>query len=256
MKFSIITPSYNSAATIADTIASVARQTYQNREHIIIDGLSIDRTLAVVAEWQARWPLRLIAEPDAGLYDAMNKGIRLATGDIVGILNSDDFYYNDEVLAKVAAVFANQPDIAAVYGDLVYVSPRDTRRLVRYWRSGKYRPEKINWGWTIPHPALFVRRSVYEDSGKIFDLSFSLAADYELILRLLKIKKIRVAYLPAVLVKMRVGGASNRSIRQHWRGWQELRRAWRVNNLPVPRFFIIRRVLSKLPQLFRKFKFD
>ncbi len=248
MRFSIITPSYNSAKTISDTIDSIINQTHQDIEYLVIDGASKDETVAIVSEYQKKFPIRLISERDAGIYDAMNKGVKMATGDIVGILNSDDFYYDNSVLQKINDVFENNPDIDAVYGDLVYVNQDDITKQTRYWKSGEYNEKKINSGWIIPHPTFFVRREVYERSSKIFDTSFSLAADYEFILRSLKVKKIKVKYLPEIIVKMRAGGASGSSLKQRIKGWKELRRAWTVNSLPVPAFFIIRRVVGKFSQ--------
>lgn len=252
MKISIITPSYNSVKTISDTINSIISQTHQDIEYLVIDGASKDETVAIVSEYQKKFPIRLISEKDAGIYDAMNKGVKMATGDIVGILNSDDFYYDNNVLSKINNVFKNNPDVDAVYGDLIYVDQDDITKQTRYWKSGEYKESKINGGWIIPHPTFFVRREVYERSSKIFDTSFSLAADYEFILRSLKVNKIRVKYLPEIIVKMRAGGASGSSLKQRIKGWKELRRAWTVNSLPVPAFFIIRRVAGKISQFLLK----
>ncbi|PIP34393.1 glycosyl transferase, partial [Candidatus Falkowbacteria bacterium CG23_combo_of_CG06-09_8_20_14_all_41_10] len=166
MKISIITPSYNSAKTISDTIDSVISQTHQDLEYLVIDGVSTDGTIAIVNEYQRKYPIRLVSEKDSGIYDAMNKGIKLTTGDIIGILNSDDFYYDQNVLAKINDVFAANPDVDAVYGDLVYVDQDNTDKQTRYWRSGKYQESKINGGWIIPHPTLFVKREVYNKSEK------------------------------------------------------------------------------------------
>jgi len=248
MKISIITPSYNSAKTIPDTIDSVVSQTHQDLEYLVVDGASMDGTIATVNEYQRKWPIKLISEKDSGIYDAMNKGIKLATGDIVGILNSDDFYYDQNVLSKINNVFETNPNMDAVYGDLVYVDKDNIAKQTRYWRSGEYQESKINGGWIIPHPTLFVKREVYNRSKKIFDTSFSLAADYEFILRSLKINKIKVKYLPEIIVKMRAGGASGSSLKQRIKGWNELRQAWKVNNLSVPCFFIARRVMNKISQ--------
>ncbi len=248
MKFSIITPSYNSAQTISDTIESLIGQTHREIEYLIIDGASTDKTVALIADYQKLFPIRLISESDSGLYDAMNKGIKLATGEIIGILNSDDFYYDANVLTKINNIFETNQDVDAVYGDLVYVDKDDISKTVRYWQSGKYQESKINNGWIMPHPTFFVRKKVYDKCGKIFDTNFSVAADYELMLRLLKVNKIKVQYLPEILVKMRTGGKSGRSLLQRLRGWQELRRAWQINSLRVPAFFVARRVISKLNQ--------
>lgn len=252
MKISIITPSYNSAKTISDTIESIIHQTHQDIEYLVIDGLSKDDTVSIVQKYQEDDRIRLISEKDSGIYDAMNKGVRLANGDIIGILNSDDFYYNNNVLQKINDAFALDDSIDAVYGDLVYVDPEDTSRQVRYWKSGEYSEKKINSGWIIPHPTFFVRKRVYDKCNRIFDTDFRIAADYELLLRLLKVEKIKVHYLPDILVKMRTGGTSGRNFKQRMKGWKELRSAWTKNGLSVPCCFIIRRVTGKLSQLLSK----
>jgi glycosyltransferase involved in cell wall biosynthesis len=248
MKISLITPTYNSGKTIADTIESIITQNYIDLEYIVIDGNSTDETKEIISSYQNKVNIKLISEPDKGIYDAMNKGVRMATGDIIGILNSDDFYYDDTVLSKVNNIFELNADIDAVYGDLVYVNKDNTAKQTRYWKAGQYEEEKLDYGWIIPHPTFFVKRDVYEKCEKIFDTSFLLAADYELLLRLLKITKIKVRYIPETLVSMREGGASANNLKQRIRGWQELRKAWKVNNLKIPRFFILRRLLSKVGQ--------
>lgn len=175
----------------------------------------------------------IVSEPDQGIYDAMNKGVRMAQGDIVGILNSDDYYASPAVLAKVVEVF-NNPAIEACYGDLIYVDAADTGRTVRYWRSGGYAPNKFYWGWMPPHPTFFVRRSVYQRFG-LFNLDLGSAADYELMLRFLVRHRIKTAYIPEVLVKMRTGGTSNVSWRNRLEANRMDRRAWAVNELkPYP----------------------
>jgi len=248
MKISVITPSYNSAATIRDTLASVAGQIYRDREHIIIDGASSDRTIDIVKEFSANAGLiSFISEKDGGLYDAMNKGIERAQGDIIGILNSDDFYKNNQVLATVAAAFDQDQGLDAIYGDLEFVGHDDTSKVVRFWPAGEYKEKKMNNGWTIPHPTLFLRRAVYRKFGK-FRTDLELAGDYELTLRLLKIGKIKTAYLPLTLVSMRSGGRSGQNLKQRIKGWRELKKAWLINNLPLPPFFIARRLFSKLGQ--------
>ena len=262
-KITLLTPTFNSAKTIVDTLESVVAQTInnpsssvlQNLEYIIIDGASKDKTASIVQDYINKYPslnIRFISEPDNGIYDAMNKGIKMATGEIVGILNSDDFYSGDDVLNKICEMFETDPDIDAVYGDLMYVNNNDTSEQTRYWKAGEYEEKKLNYGWIIPHPTLFVRKNVYEKSDKIFDISFSLAADYEFILRQLKINKIKVKYLPETLVSMRDGGASASGLKQRIKGWQELRKAWKINNLKIPSFFIFRRVFNKISQFIHK----
>lgn len=208
MKTSIITVCYNSDKTIADTLRFARTQTQANIEHIIVDGGSTDQTLAVVAA-EVSPNYKLVSEKDKGIYDAMNKGIALATGDVIGFINSDDFYPNPEVLATVAAAFeASGADCC--YGDLCYVQQDDVSNIVRYWRSGPFIPGLFGQGWCPPHPTFFVRRVVYERLGG-FDLNFKIAADVELMARFLELGRISSHYIPKVLVHMRMGGTTNRS---------------------------------------------
>jgi glycosyltransferase involved in cell wall biosynthesis len=229
--FSIITACYNSVKTLPQALASVQSQTHTTFEHLIIDGDSVDGSLDVV---QASLPIsQIVSEHDNGIYDAMNKGIKLAKGEIVGILNADDFYASTDVLAKVDSVFEN-PSIDACFGDLVYVDKIDTGKVIRYWRSGVCKVRKFYWGWMPPHPTFFVRRSVYERYGW-FKLELGSAADYELMLRFLVKFKINAAYVPEVLVKMRTGGISNSSWRNRLKANRMDRKAWVVNGLrPYP----------------------
>lgn len=249
MKLSIITPTYNSAKTIARTIDSVLVQNYSDLEYIIIDGASTDNTRDIVLSYQDKLNIKFISEPDKGIYDAMNKGVELATGEIVGILNSDDLFDNNKVLSSVTEAFKDQT-IDAVYGDIKYFG-EDFGKIKRYWRAGSYQGEKLSNGWIIPHPSLFLRKTVYDKYGN-FNTDFKIAGDYEFILRLLKIHKIKVKYLATVLVRMYDGGVSGSSLEQRKKGWKELKKAWTVNNLTVPRFFILRRVLFKVSQLLFK----
>lgn len=247
MKISIITISYNSAATIEDTIKSVLGQTHQDIEYIIVDGASKDATLNIIKKYQTKIA-KVVSESDKGIYDAMNKGISMATGEVVGILNSDDFYSNNEVLAKVAAAFSS-PDITACYGDIIYIDRTNKEKIVRYWRAGVYRKYKLFSGWAPPHPAFFVRRSVYQQYG-VFNCIFKIAADYELMLRFIKKAHLVMRYIPEQLVCMREGGYSAASISRRIAGWRELYQAWRVNKLVPPPWLIITRPLSKVSQYF------
>ena len=247
MKISVITVTYNSAATIADTVESVLTQTHPDVEYLIVDGASTDATLEQLEPYRERLA-GLLSEPDQGMYDAMNKGIAQATGDVVAILNSDDVYADAEVLAKVAACFeASGAD--CVYGDLHYVSA-DLRKVVRNWVSGEYRAGRFASGWHPPHPSFFVKRSVYAELGT-FRTELRIAADYEFMLRALHAEDCSVAYLPEVLVKMRTGGASNRSIRNIWKANRECYQAWRMNgyNPWTAALATARKPLSKLKQL-------
>lgn len=224
LKISLITVTWNSAATVADTLRSVNDQTHPAVEHIVIDGGSTDATLAIVRA-EGKRVATLVSEPDRGIYDAMNKGLRLASGDVVGLINSDDFYASDDVLATVSAAFED-PNIDAVYGDLCYVRQNDPSRIVRYWRSSPFEPGSFARGWAPPHPTLYVRRQLYEKFGA-FDLSYSLAADVELMARFFEVHRIRARHVPKVFVTMRLGGATNKSvanvIRQNREIWRALR---------------------------------
>jgi len=248
MKISIITVTFACAQTVGDCLASVAGQSYAEREHILIDGASTDGTLAVLEAHRSALAV-LVSEPDGGIYDALNKGIALATGDIVGFLHADDLYADGDVLARVAEAFAD-PAVEAVYGDLVYVAKEDTGRVIRHWRSGAYSRKRLAWGWMPPHPTLYLRRSVYQRLG-LFNTRYRIAADYDLMLRVLSGMTGRVVYLPEVLVRMRMGGASNRSLRHVVRkSWEDYRalRANRVGGVGA----LAWKNLSKLPQFVRR----
>jgi glycosyltransferase involved in cell wall biosynthesis len=228
MKISVVTVCYNSAAHIADALKSVEMQTWQNREHVIVDGASRDDTMRIVASHTQVWR-RAVSEPDQGIYDAMNKGIGLTTGEVVGFINSDDFYASPDVLAKVAAVFED-PGVQGCWGDLCYVRKDQPAQVVRYWRSSEFRPGLFACGWCPPHPTLFLRRSVLEQFGR-FDLAYRIAADMELMARLIEVHRIRTKYIPDVLVHMRMGGTSNRSLGNVWQQNREIWRALQVHRL-------------------------
>ena len=249
MKVSIITVCYNSAATLADTLASVRGQSYPHIEHIVVDGASSDGTLGIIRTEGLR-VATFVSEPDRGIYDAMNKGMQLATGDVVGFLNSDDVFAHDGVVSKIAQEMLN-PSIDACYGDLVYVAQNDANKVVRYWKSREYQQGLCARGWMPAHPTFYVRRAVYQRHG-YFDLSLKLQADFEMALRLLDIGKIRTAYLPEVLVRMRAGGASNASVRNVIRGNLEAARACRKHGLPGGVRFIAGKILSRIPQFLRR----
>lgn len=245
-RFTIITATYNAARTLRETLASVASQSI-TVEHLLIDGGSTDDTLAIARRY-GKHLAKVVSEPDQGMYDAMNKGIAMASGEVVGMLNADDRYAGPDVLEKVAGVFAD-PDVEACYGDLVYF--RDgkdgKKRIVRYWKAGQYHSRRFYWGWMPPHPTFFVRRSVYERFGG-FRLEFGTAADYELMLRFLLKHPIRVAYIPEVLVEMRVGGRSNASLGARLEAHRNDRLAWKVNGLRPYPWTLACKPLRKVPQ--------
>jgi len=207
-KISIITTAFNSAKTIIDTLKSVSGQSYQNIEHIIVDGSSIDGTIDIIKKYE-RNNVKIISEPDDGIYDALNKGIRLASGDIIGILHSDDLYADENVLSKIAESFSDS-SIDGIYTDLIYVAQNDINKIFRYWKSRDFYPELLKKGWMPPHPTVFLRKSIYEKFG-LFDTSYKIAADYDFMLRIFS-GGANLKYLPFVSYKMRTGGVSNRSI--------------------------------------------
>jgi glycosyltransferase involved in cell wall biosynthesis len=214
MKVSIITVCYNSASHVEDAINSVAAQDYGNIEHIIIDGGSTDGTIALLEKHDGRiasW----ISEPDRGIYDAMNKGIGMATGEVIGLLNSDDFYYNSSIISQVAAAFEDQK-IDAVYGDLIFIDPENLNRTVRTYSSAKWSPARFARGYMPAHPTFFVRRKYYEKFG-LFETDYRIAADYEMLIRLLFVNKLKYKYLPLTMVKMRKGGVSSSGIKKQYR---------------------------------------
>lgn len=228
MKFSIVTAVFNRADTIADALASVQAQSYGPVEHLIQDGGSTDGTLDVIRASDTE-NTQLVSEPDSGIYDAINKGVSRASGDVVGLMHSDDFFAHDRVLERIADIFQDR-DIDGVYGDLDYVSADNTGKVIRHWRSGPYRRDLLRRGWMPPHPTLYLRREVFETWG-LYDPDFRIAADYDAMLRYLWTGRVRLAYLPEVLVKMRVGGASNRSLSHILRKSREDYRALRRNGV-------------------------
>jgi glycosyltransferase len=248
-KVSIITVCFNSDLTIEDTIISVVSQNYDNIEYIIVDGASTDNTLSIVNKYQDSIA-KIVSEKDNGLYDAINKGISLATGDIIGILHADDFYVNDSVINKVADVFS-QKKVQTVYGDLQYVQRDDVAKVTRNWKSGAYTHGMFCKGWMPPHPSFFVLKECYEKYG-VFNTALRSAADYEMMLRLLHKHRCTTYYIPEVLVKMRVGGKSNVSILNRIRANREDKKAWIINGLKPGLFTFIRKPLSKLGQFFNK----
>jgi len=247
LKISIITVSFNSVITIRDTIESIIRQDYNNIEYIIIDAGSKDGTLDIIKEYKEHISY-FISEDDNGIYDGMNKGITAATGDVVGILNSDDFYPNSFVISNVARTFEKQV-CDAVYGDLVYVKFFDIDKIVRYWQSGQYTVKKVKNGWMLPHPTFFVKKYLYDKYG-YYNTDLKTAADYQMILKLLYKYNIRVIYIPMILVNMRMGGASNSSIMNRIRANKEDGLAWTKNQLNKPMFVRIKKPLQKIKQFF------
>jgi len=292
VKISVITTSLNACGTIRDCLESVEGQTFPFVEHIVVDAASTDGTLEILNEYKKdskqsavssrqyeESEFRMISEPDRGIYEGMNKGLRLATGDVVGILNADDMYPGPDVLEKVARVFEDE-NVDSCYGDLVYVKdkfsagsrqlaeefrgqeelpefrghvtstcPRNSEdsKVVRYWKSGEFDPRKFYRGWMVPHPTFFVRRSVYEKYG-YFNLDMGTAADYELMLRFLVKNRISTVYLPEIIVQMRTGGASNVTFRSRLDANRMDRKAWEVNGLKPYPWTLLMKPLRKVGQ--------
>lgn len=232
MKISIITATCNSAATLGDTLESILRQTYRDFECIVVDGASTDATPELIRAYEPRFGgrMRWISEPDSGIYDAMNKGLALATGDVVGMLNSDDFYTSDGVLERVAETMRQDPQLAALYGDIHYVREPDLTRCVRYYSSRHFRPWQMRLGFMPAHPSFYCRRSVYERYGT-FNATYRSSADFELLLRLLFIHRLPARYLPLDFVTMRTGGISTSGFASHRRTLREHLRAYRENGV-------------------------
>ena len=245
MKISVITSAYNSAETIGDTLDSVRQQDYPSIEYIVVDGASSDGTMDIVAEYDDIVSLS-ISEPDGGIYDALNKGIALATGDVVGFLHSDDLFADPSVLSKIARAFESS-GTDAVYGDLDYVQRADPNQIHRKWRSKPFDPALFYKGWMPAHPTFYLKRAHYETFGG-YDTSFRQSADYELMLRMLLKQKLNAVYIPELLVKMRVGGASNVTLGNRWKANQEDARAWKKNGLKPGLLTRFLKPISKLGQ--------
>lgn len=244
----MVTAVFNRVDTIGDTLASVRSQSYPFIEHVIQDGGSTDGTLELVRGAVPHWAT-VESDKDNGLYDALNRGISRATGDIIGLLHSDDFFASEDVIAKVAAAFRDL-SIQGVYGDLQYVSASDPMHVVRHWRAGRFTQSKLRRGWMPPHPTLYLRREVFERLG-LYDTGFQIAADYDAMLRYLGSGGVKVSYIPEVLVKMRLGGESNGSFRKILRKSNEDLRALRRNGVggwPT----LVAKNLSKLVQFYVK----
>ena len=247
MKISIITATFNSEKFINYCLHSIETQNYDNIEHIVIDGGSTDQTLSIL-QLKRNQIKELISEPDRGVYDAMNKGIKLATGEVIGFLNSDDFYVNKKILSKVASIFSNNSSIDACYSDLIYTDQVDTSKTARYWRSDKFKPGYFSKGWAPPHPTFFARRSVYERYG-LFNLDYHFASDNDLMMRFMEVHKIKTEYFPEVWVKMRLGGATNNNLKNIYLGNLEILKALNKNGLSVN---IISFFLNKIIMRFRQ----
>lgn len=249
MKISIITVVLNNEKTIGDAIKSVLSQCYENIEYIIVDGGSTDDTLGIISKY-AKNISRFISEPDKGIYDAMNKGINLATGDIVGVLNSDDFYIDNLVIDKVVRAISEK-HVDSSYADAIYVRRNDVDKTIRYWKSSPFSKRRFRIGWMPQHATFFARRCLYEKYGA-FRTDLPIAADYELMLRFLYKYEISTTYIPEVLVKIRTGGKSAPNPSIVIRNMLENHKAWEVNGLSTSPITFILKSLLKLPQYFKR----
>ncbi|KAF0185756.1 MAG: hypothetical protein FD164_17 [Nitrospirae bacterium] len=249
MKISVITVCFNSEQTIKSTLRSVATQTWGEREHIVVDGASTDCTLAILHEHLSQLT-QVISEPDIGIYDAMNKGLNVATGDIIGFLNADDVYAHQNVLAAVAEVMKRER-LDALFGDVEFFRQEDPAKTVRRYSSSHFSPEQIAWGWMPAHPALFLRRSVYERFG-VFQPDYRIAGDFELVARIFKSGSLKYRYVPEVLVRMRTGGISTRGFSHTILLNQEVLRACRENGISTNWFKILLKYPLKFLEFYRK----
>lgn len=243
MKISIITTTYNSAKTIADTITSVYNQSYSDIEHIVVDGNSKDNTLEIIKNTPNRVQ-KIISEPDDGIYDAMNKGIKIATGDVVGILNSDDFYHRDDIVELIAKTFEDK-DVEAVYGDVRFVNPNNLNKTVRYYSSKIFHPSLFRFGFSLAHPTFFTYK-IFFDSYGYYKTDYIIAADFELLLRFIKVKRLKYTYISTDFLKMRTGGVSTRSLKSNFISNKEMVRACKTNGVYTNYVFLSFKYLIKI----------
>ena len=245
-KISIVTVTYNCVNDVERTVKSVINQDYADKEYIIIDGNSQDGTKELLDQYKSNFNY-FISEPDKGIYDAMNKGFHMATGDVVGIINSDDLLAEPTAIEKVMKTFEEHPEADAVYADLYYVAQNDTSKIVRHWISGKQR--RFKYGWHPAHPTFYVKREIYQKYG-LFDLDFKFAADFELMLRLIEKEHIKLVYLPEPLVRMRLGGTTSKNLTNIRKGNIECIKAFKKNGIEVSCLYPLFRLLPKLKQYF------
>lgn len=251
MKISVITVTYNSDKTLRDTINSVLAQTYEDIEYIVVDGLSKDKTVDIIREYEPQFAGRMkwISEKDSGLYDAMNKGIRMATGDVVGILNSDDFFTSNDVIEKVVAGFTKDTD--AVYGDIHFVNPDNLQRCVRYYSSKIFKRSLMKMGFIPAHPSFYCRKECFEKFG-YYKTDYKIAADFDLLLRFIYVHQIRIKYLPVDMVTMRLGGASTDGWKSRLVMMNEHLRSFKENEVKTNRFWLSLRYFYKITEYIRK----
>jgi len=246
VKVSIITISYNNSSTIAETIDSVLMQSYRNIEYIIVDGKSADNTIGIIKSYGAKIN-KFVSEKDDGIYHAMNKGIRLAEGDIIGFINADDKLNSKNCLSKIVNLFQAH-DIDIVYGDKIYTKEYEPDKIVRYWKAGEYNRKNFKKGWMPPHLSTYIKTAFYREYG-LFRTDFRIAADYELLFRFMYKYNAKSKYLPMVIARMRAGGISNRSIKNILVSNYEVYKSWKINGFSVSPFIIARKPISKVTQI-------
>jgi len=247
MKISIITVCYNSEKYIRSTIESVLNQTYENIEYIVIDGCSNDGTVSIIKEYEPKFNGRMkwISEPDKGIYDAMNKGIKMATGDVVGILNSDDFYIENTVIEQVADTFTQNKETQIVFGDVLFVKPDNLDKTVRYYRSKNFTPKRFRFGFMPAHPTFFTYKTNFDKIG-YYKIKYTIAADFELLLRFMLLNKLKYNYIPLVFMKMRTGGISTKSYKSKIILNKEIARACKENGIKTNMFYIYSKYFIKI----------
>lgn len=239
MKLSLITVTFNSASTIRDTIESVLAQTYEDYEYLIIDGASKDGTVDIIKSYEPlfKGKMKWISEKDKGMYDGINKGIRMATGDVVGIINSDDFYHRTDIFSIINKAFEESPSGQSIYGDVRFVRPDNLDKTVRYYSSKNFKPSKFRWGWMPAHPTFFTYRKNFEKFG-CYKVDYKIAADFELLTRFLRSHALSSKYVPVDFMKMRTGGKSTSGLKSNWVLNKEIVRACKENGIYTNMFML------------------
>lgn len=245
MMVSIITVCYNSENTIYDTLNCIKNQSFNNIEHIIIDGGSQDTTIKIIANFPH--VSKIVCERDSGIYDAMNKGLKFSTGDIIGILNSDDLLIETTLIEEIVKIFENNEDIDIVYGNLLYIDSNNMNKIIRKWKSTNYFENFFDFGNVPPHPTVYLRRSVYDKVGN-FDLNFKLASDYDLMLRIFKKENFKSKFIDKYFVKMRIGGVTNKNWKNRIIQNIEIYNSWTKNKIKPPFYFFFYRFYNRISQ--------
>ena len=250
MKISLITVTYNSSKTLKTTLESILNQLHTDYEYIVVDGASKDNTVALLKEYEPKFKnnIKWISEPDKGLYDAMNKGIRMATGDVIGILNSDDFFTSNDILRQVSEALEKNKNLDAVYGDIHFVNPDNLEKCIRYYSSKVFKRGLMRLGFMPAHPSFYMRKACFEKYG-LYKTDYKIAADFEYLLRVIFKHKIRTQYIPVDMVTMRTGGASTSGLKSHMKIMKEHLKAFRENEIYTNAFLLSLRFFYKIGEL-------